>query len=157
MYARRGAEERAGYMLRPMAEARLTGHDLGMNETVRQLNPTAPAHEGRTRLRSAADRRTDRRPSSGIDAALDLLERDRLAAGELRILLALVDRDATISDVAKWLRRKPRDVRLAAARLYARGLLRWRFRRSKDRPLEKEEVLGITGDGLGTIRPLLTQ
>jgi hypothetical protein len=159
VHARRTAARAGGhrgYMLRPMGGARPNGQHRGMDRAIGQRSGAAPAHAARTRLRPATERRTGRRASTDADAALDLLERQRLGAGELRILLALADREATISEVARSLRRSPREVRLAAARLYARGLLSWMFRRAQDGAGETEEVLGITGTGLVTIRSLLT-
>jgi DNA-binding MarR family transcriptional regulator len=86
-----------------------------------------------------------------VDRALGLLERRRLSATELRILLAVVDREVSVSELADAFGRRPLEIRRAAARLYARGLLRWRHD-----AMRREAVFAITPAGLATVRPLLT-
>jgi len=117
--------------------------------------PTAAA--GRRRLRVAHDRDADAQTRAAptavlaLDALLELLERRRLSATELRILLAVLDREVPVSELAETFGWRSLDIRRAAARLYARGLLRWRHDAGS-----KEAVFGITRAGLATVRPLVT-
>lgn len=86
-----------------------------------------------------------------LDRLLELAERRRLSAAELRILLRLVDREAGIPELAEALDQRPVDVRRCGRRLSARGLVSWRHAG----PL-KHTRLAITPAGLTTIRALLT-
>jgi hypothetical protein len=61
-----------------------------------------------------------RRP---LDSILELVERRRPATAELRILLALLDREATDAELARTFGRRSVEIRRLAAGLYARGLL----------------------------------
>jgi len=97
----------------------------------------------------APSRPVDRRPR--VDRALDLLERSRLSASELRILLATRDGEVSLSALARALGARPRHLRRTAARLYARELLRWRHDAET-----KEAVFGITPAGRAMVRPLVT-
>ena len=67
------------------------------------------------------------------------------------MLLALEEREATLSDLGKALDPRAGATRRASRRLAARGLVRWhhtgRLRRT---------TVGITPAGLATIRALLT-
>ena len=88
------------------------------------------------------------------DDALGVLEQHRLSPAELRILLALREGDLELDELARSFERRPIEVRRAAARLYARGLLRWRHSPRPGVSREKDEVLGVTGAGRSVIRPL---
>jgi hypothetical protein len=118
-------------------------------------SPAAAA--GRRRLRVTHDRDADAHARAAptaklaLDGLLELLERRRLSATELRILLAVLDREVPVSELAETFGRRSLDIRSAAARLYARGLLRWRHDARSS-----EAVFGITRAGLATVRPLLT-
>ena len=80
---------------------------------------------------------------------LELLERRRLSPIELRILLALRDGDVAVSGLAESFDRRPEEIRRAAARLYARGLLHWRHDRGRDEP-----TFAITQAGTIALRPI---
>lgn len=71
--------------------------------------------------------------------------------GELRVLLAVLDREVTVSELAETLGRRQAEIRQTGERLYARGLLRWR-----EDARHRETVLGATGAGVARARPLLT-
>jgi hypothetical protein len=86
--------------------------------------------------------------------ALDVLEQHRLSPAELRILLALTKGDRELDALARSFERRPVEVRRAAARLYARGLLRWTHRPRPGTSRATQEVLAITGSGRSVIRPL---
>jgi len=80
-----------------------------------------------------------------------LLERRRLSATELRVLLELIDRNATLPELAKALDLRPLEIRRASRRLTMRGLVRWRHVGKRS-----ETTLAITAAGLATTRALLT-
>ena len=82
---------------------------------------------------------------------LELVGRRGLSAVELRILVRLVDREASIPELAEALEERPVDVRRCGRRLSARGLVSWRHAG----PL-KHTQLAITPAGLTTVRELLT-
>lgn len=84
-----------------------------------------------------------------IDAVLDVVERGPLIAGELRILLALLDGERAISELARTFGHRSADIRRTGARLLGRGLIRWR----QTGP-GKEAVFGISPAGLAALRPL---
>ena len=95
--------------------------------------------------------RTTRTPERALDTLLELLERGRLSATELRILLAVLGRQMPVHELAESFGRPLLEIRQAGARLYARGLLSWRHDGAN-----KEAVFAITPAGLTTLRPLLT-
>src|SRR5919206_304365 len=65
----------------------------------------------------------DRRAAVGL---LDAIDRARLNAMDVLLLLHVAEDEATVADLAAQLDRRPADVRRATARLVARGLLRRR-------------------------------
>jgi DNA-binding MarR family transcriptional regulator len=85
-----------------------------------------------------------------LDRVLELFERRGLSATELRVLLALLDRGARLSDLAEALDQRPNEITRAARNLSMRGLTRWQHVGSKETRLE------ITSSGLTTVRALLT-
>jgi DNA-binding MarR family transcriptional regulator len=112
--------------------------------------------EGRRKLRAAHGRPVDPRPAAGrtertLDGVLDLLERRPLTATELRILLAAMRGEVTVSELGESLGRRPADIRRIGARLYARGLLSWRHREGRE-----ETLFQITRAGMTMVRPLVT-
>jgi len=86
-----------------------------------------------------------------LDRMLEMVERRELSATELRLLLALLDRDAGLSDLAAALHLRPDEITRAGRSLSMRGLIRWHHvgRRTETR-------LAITSSGLTTVRALLT-
>jgi DNA-binding MarR family transcriptional regulator len=86
-----------------------------------------------------------------LDRILELFERRKLSATELRMLLALIDRGAGVSDLANALDRSPGEITRAGRRLSSRGLIRWHHV-----GLRKETRFDITSSGLTTVRALLT-
>lgn len=86
-----------------------------------------------------------------LDRVLDLVERRQLSAGELRILLRLVEGEAAIAELAEALDQRPLDVRRCGRRLAARGLVLWRHAGTR-----QGTRLAITSAGLTTVRALLT-
>lgn len=118
---------------------------------------SAPSRSADRRLRFARDRRGDsqaratRARARAVDGALELLERSRLSPSELRILLAVRDGEVSVSALAEAFDRRPLQLRRTAARLYARGLLRWRHDAAT-----KEAVFGISPAGRAMVRPLLS-
>jgi DNA-binding MarR family transcriptional regulator len=88
----------------------------------------------------------------GLDGVLELLDRGRHSATELRLLLALVDRrDASIADLAELLGAPVADLRPAARQLARRGLLRsWHL------AMTEQTLFALTAAGLATTQELLT-
>jgi DNA-binding MarR family transcriptional regulator len=86
-----------------------------------------------------------------LDRVLELLERRRLSATELRVLLALYDRERTIADLAEELGRPPHATWRAGRALSARGLARWHHVGRR-----KRTTVGLSPAGLAAMRPLLT-
>lgn len=95
--------------------------------------------------------RVSRARVRAVDRALEVIERSRLSASELRILLTVRDGEVSLSDAARALGRQPTQLRRAAARLYARGFLRWRHDAETKVP-----VFGMTPAGRDLVRPLLS-
>lgn len=121
---------------------------------VHQTLQPAVASPRRRGLRVVQDPRADaqvRTPERTLDGLLELLERRRLSATELRILLAVFGREVPVSELAESFGRPAVEIRRTGARLYARGLLRWRHDAASE-----EAVFGVTPAGLTTLRPLLT-
>jgi DNA-binding MarR family transcriptional regulator len=94
-----------------------------------------------------------RRPPawSALDRTLDILERRRLSAAELRVLVELVDHEATVGELANTLGRQAAEIACTSRRLAVRGLIRRRHG-----PDDVPTVLSITQTGVATVRPLLT-
>ena len=86
-----------------------------------------------------------------LDRVLELFERRKLSATELRVLLALLDRGACLSDLAEALDQRPDEITRAGRSLSMRGLMRWHHVGRR-----KETRLEITSSGLTTVRALLT-
>lgn len=87
-----------------------------------------------------------------LDRVLELIERRQLSATELRLLLHLVDRDASLRELADALGQQRVNVRRAGRSLAMRGLVRWLHVGRR-----KETRFGITANGLATIRAFLTE
>lgn len=107
----------------------------------------------RAPLESSRDNRT---PHAHIArATLDLLERQRLSAGELKILLALASQERTIFELAVSFDQQTAVTRRTGARLYARGLVHWRDVRARHGGRGTEPLLRITEAGRLLLRPLV--
>jgi hypothetical protein len=88
---------------------------------------------------------------SSLDRVLELIELRQLSITELRLLLHLVDREASLSELGEALSQRPVEIRRAGWRLAMRGLVQWRHLGRRE-----ETRLGITASGLATMRVLLT-
>ncbi len=121
-----------------------------MSAPLRQAPEPSPRSAARPRLR-ATPRSTGRNAERTLNLVLELLDYRQLTAAELRVLLAVFDRETTVSRLAEQLGWDSGELRRTGARLYARGLLR---RRSDTGRMET--VVGITRAGLTTVGPLLT-
>jgi len=86
-----------------------------------------------------------------LDRVLELLERRQLPATELRVLLRLLEREASLSELAEVLGHRPIDITRAGRSLAMHGLARWRHLGRR-----KETRLEITAAGMATIQALLT-
>ena len=122
--------------------------------------PIAVAGSRHNRAARGAETSSDRDPARGrldnavrgrLDRVLQLIERRPMSALELRILLRLVDGQATVPALAEALERPTTEVWVAARDLARRGFA---VRRS-DGP-GCESVYATTRTGVTTIRPLMT-
>jgi DNA-binding MarR family transcriptional regulator len=86
-----------------------------------------------------------------LDRVLELVERRKLSATELRVLLALLDRGACLADLAEALDQSPAEITCAGRSLSMRGLIRWGHVGRR-----KQTRLDITSSGLTTVRAFLT-
>lgn len=107
----------------------------------------------RARREPSRDRRTPR--AHIARATLDLLERERLAAAELKILLSLANQERTIFELAVSLDQHTAVTRRTGARLDARGLVHWRDVRARHGSRGTEPLLRITEAGRQLLRPLV--
>jgi DNA-binding MarR family transcriptional regulator len=105
-------------------------------------------------VRQDISRRSDRATLAAgatLDRVLELVERRKLSATELRVLLALLDRGASLSDLGEALDQSPDEIARAGRSLSMRGLIRWHHVGRR-----KQSRLEITSSGLTTVRALLT-
>ncbi len=86
-----------------------------------------------------------------LDRVLELVERSKLSATELRVLLALLNRGACMANLAEALDQRPAEITRAGRSLSRRGLIRWHH---VGRPTQTR--LEITSSGLTAVRALLT-
>jgi DNA-binding MarR family transcriptional regulator len=117
-----------------------------------------PPRSGTSRPQPSAVTRASRRDGptppvaqATLDRLLELVERRGLSVTELRVLLALLDRGARLSDLAEALDQRPNEITRAGRSLSMRGLTRWHHAGRR-----KETRLEITSSGLTTVRALLT-
>jgi DNA-binding MarR family transcriptional regulator len=89
---------------------------------------------------------------TAIDRVLEVFERRGLSPTELRVLLKLLDRDASLLELAQALGQRPSALTRVGRRLSTRGLIRWYHVGAR-----KETRLGITADGLATMHALLAE
>jgi DNA-binding MarR family transcriptional regulator len=85
-----------------------------------------------------------------VDRVLGVFDRRGLSPCELRVLLKLLDREASLPEIAEALGKPPSEVTRAGARLATRGLVRWYHVGARG-----ETRLVITARGLATMRALL--
>jgi len=89
--------------------------------------------------------------TASLDRVLEMLEQQRRSAAELRLLVALVDHEMTVAELADRLDgRSLEDVTNTARRLATAGLVRYRLCHERG-----ETTLAITCSGLVTVRPLM--
>ena len=90
-----------------------------------------------------------RHRSLAFDRLLEAVHREHLSPFDLRVLLRVTDREATVGDLAESLGQPPSVLRRASARLVARGLLRRRRRRNRHSHLEI--TLATTASGMSAL------
>jgi DNA-binding MarR family transcriptional regulator len=90
-------------------------------------------------------------PEPALDGLLAALERSELSATEIRLLLWLAEREATVTQLTAVLGQRPRVITSVAYRLAMRGLIRRRFESGQ----RSGFVFGITSAGELALRPLL--
>jgi DNA-binding MarR family transcriptional regulator len=87
-----------------------------------------------------------------IDQVLEVLERRGLSLGELRVLLALLDREASLAELAEGLDKPVGEVWRSGSRLARRGLVRWYHVGPRD-----QSRLTITVGGRATVQALTAE
>ena len=85
-----------------------------------------------------------------VDRVLEVFDRSGLSPCELRVLLTLLDREASLPEIADALGKPPSEVTRAGRRLATRGLVRWYHVGARE-----ETRLVITARGLATMQSLL--
>jgi DNA-binding MarR family transcriptional regulator len=90
-----------------------------------------------------------RHRSLAFDRLLESVQREHLSPFDLRVLLRVTDREATVVGLAESLGQPTSVLRRASARLVARGLLRRRRRR--DRHDHMEVTLATTASGMSAL------
>jgi DNA-binding MarR family transcriptional regulator len=85
-----------------------------------------------------------------VDRVLEVFDRCGLSPCELRVLLTLLDREASLPEIAEALGKPASEVTRAGRRLATRGLVRWYHVGARE-----ETRLVITARGLATMRTLL--
>jgi DNA-binding MarR family transcriptional regulator len=89
--------------------------------------------------------------AQALDDLLAALQRGYLSPMELRMLLRLVEREATHSELADVLDDEPETIASATRRLSRRGLIREQF---DEDGRQSRFVLSITGAGFLALAPL---
>ena len=87
-----------------------------------------------------------------VDRVLEVVERCKLSATEIRVLLVLVDRGACLADLAEALDQTPDEITRAGRRLSMRGLIRWHHVGR-----DEQTRLDITNSGLAAVRALIAE
>jgi DNA-binding MarR family transcriptional regulator len=106
--------------------------------------------DGRKRALPVSDAPLARHHRSvAFDRLLESVHREHLSPFDLRVLLRVTDREATLGDLAESLGQAPSVLRRASARLVARGLLRRRRRRNRHHRLEV--TLATTASGMSAL------
>lgn len=85
-----------------------------------------------------------------VDQVLEAFDHCGLSPCELRVLLTLIDREASLPEIAEALGKPAGEITRAARRLATRGLVRWYHVGARE-----ETRLVITARGLATMRALL--
>lgn len=84
-----------------------------------------------------------------VDCFLELIHREDLSPADLRLLLRVTEREATIRELADAMALDPIVLRRASARLVARGLLRRRRPPPEHHPLEV--TLAVTASAIDAL------
>ena len=92
-------------------------------------------------------------PERALDDLLATLERGELSPTEIRVLLCLARREATVAELTDALQQRPGALTSVAYRLAMRGLIRRRFESGQ----RSGFVFAITSAGVLALRPLLQQ
>jgi DNA-binding MarR family transcriptional regulator len=90
-------------------------------------------------------------PQRALDDLLATLERGELSPTEVRVLLSLAEREATVAELTDALQQRPGALTSVVYRLAMRGLIRRRFESGQWSGF----VFAITSAGMLALRPLL--
>jgi DNA-binding MarR family transcriptional regulator len=98
-------------------------------------------------LSASGDALAHQKRCVSLDRFLELIHREDLSPVDLRVLMRVTDREASIRELANSMGQHPAVLRRASTRLVARGLLRRRQRPTADRRLEVTLAATATGTG----------
>jgi DNA-binding MarR family transcriptional regulator len=140
----------AGHDGRPTADRDVDATRSRAGTPASRAGGMPTALEARNRpLPMPGDELARRHRSLAFDRLLEAVHREHLSPFDLRVLLRVTDREATVVDLTESLGQPPRVLRRASARLVARGLLRRRRRR--DRHDHMEVTLATTASGMSAL------
>jgi DNA-binding MarR family transcriptional regulator len=141
---------RAGHDGRPTADRDVDATRSRVGTPASRAGGIPTALEARKHpLPMPGDELARRHRSLAFDRLLESAHRERLSPFDLRVLLRVTDREATVVGLAESLGQPPSVLRRASARLVARGLLRRRRRR--DRHDHMEVTLATTTSGMSAL------
>jgi DNA-binding MarR family transcriptional regulator len=140
----------AGHDGRPTADRDVDATRSPVGTLASRAAGMPTAREARTRpLPMPGDELARRHRSLAFDRLLESVHREHLSPFDLRVLLRVTDREATVVGLAESLGQPPSVLRRASARLVGRGLLRRRRRR--DREDHMEITLATTASGMSAL------
>ena len=140
----------AGHDGRPTADRDVDATRSRVGTPASRAGGMPTALEARKRpLPMPGDELARRHRSLAFDRLLESVHREHLSPFDLRVLLRVTDREATVVGLAESLGQPPSVLRRASARLVARGLLRRRRRR--DRHDHMEITLATTASGMSAL------
>jgi DNA-binding MarR family transcriptional regulator len=140
----------AGHDGRPTADRDLDATGWRAGTPAPRAGGMPTSLDGRKRALPVSDDPLARHHRSvAFDRLLESVHREHLSPFDLRVLLRVTDREATLGDLAESMGQPPSVLRRASARLVARGLLRRRRRRNRQHHLEV--TLATTASGISAL------
>jgi hypothetical protein len=142
-----GARRPAGHDGRPTADRDVDATGWRAGTPAARAGAMPASLEGRKHALPVSDDALARHHRSvAFDRLLESVHREHLSPFDLRVLLRVTDREATVDDLAESMGQPPSVLRRGGARLVARGLLRRRRRRNRHHHLEV--TLATTASGM---------
>jgi DNA-binding MarR family transcriptional regulator len=140
------ARRPAGHDGRPTADRDIDATRSRAGTPAARAGGMPTALEARKRALPMPDGGLARRHRSlAFDRLLESVHGEDLSPFDLRVLLRVTDREATVGDLAESMGQPPSVLRRASARLVARGLLRRRRRRNRHDHMEVTLATSASG------------